>query len=491
MFSILRDRYHAARLRARYRRLVEERLVHLVEEGPQPVAPDPGRWFPLGETKGPDPLARGDIRSRARQLFAENPHARNVLRLLEIYVVGPGLEVDPEPVNPLEPGRKTEGGKAALERELRLAGRLWRAFLDANRRHFSYREYARRVWRDGECFLRTYRAPLFPSGEQEEARPSIAQSVGDYLVDARRSGPAPSWPPTVRFVDPEEIGPTAAHPDSQGILTVPGDVETPVAYLRIDPASGELLEEIPAAEMFHTRAGTDSNQKRGVSILAPVLDTLGCFERWRETELIARKLQASIVLWRKVQGGPSQIAALADASAGAFDPYGRRSERYAAGTILTTSPGTELKFLQPDTNFGDAVPLGRLLLLCVAAGTGLPEFMLTSDASNANFASTMIAEGPAVKLFQSEQRFFAEEFTAIWRWVMGEAVAQGLLAEGFFDRIAPHWTFPQLVSRDRPRERLADARLAEAKILSRAEVARRDNADPAVMRSEIAEEEAG
>ncbi len=72
-----------------------------------------------------------------------------------------------------------------------------------------------------------------------------------------------------------------------------------------------------------------------------------------------------------------------------------------------------------------------MLLLGVAAGVGLPEFMLTSDASNANYASTMVAEGPAVKLFQSEQQFFAREFTRLWRWVMEVAIELGYLPETF------------------------------------------------------------
>ena len=132
-----------------------------------------------------------------------------------------------------------------------------------------------------------------------------------------------------------------------------------------------------------------------------------------------------------------------------------------------------------------------MLLLSTAAGAGLPEFMLTSDASNSNYASTMIAEGPAVKLFQSEQQFFAAEFTRLWRWVMSDAVVQRRLPEDFFERVEPHWSFPQLVNRDRPRERLADVRLVESRIISRAEVARRDGADPQVMRAEITAEAAG
>jgi hypothetical protein len=116
--------------------------------------------------------------------------------------------------------------------------------------------------------------------------------------------------------------------------------------------------------------------------------------------------------------------------------------------------------------------------------------MLTSDASNSNYASTMIAEGPAVKLFQSEQQFFATEFTRLWRWVLSDAVVQRRLPADFFERVEPHWSFPQLVNRDRPRERLADVRLVESQILSRAEVARRDGADPKIMREEIAVESA-
>jgi len=370
-----------------------------------------------------------------------NPYARNLLRLLEVYVVGPGLKVTPAAI----PGARPPG------EVLQTADRLWRSFLQLNHRHFTFREHARRAWRDGEAFLR-----LFPQ---------------------------PQWPPTVRFIDPELIGSPTGAPDDEGLISAPDDVETVLAYRRLDPSSGAEVEQIADEELIHTRIGNDSNELRGVTLLAPVLDALVSFEKWLDTELQARKLQASIVLWRKIQGSPSQAAALADA-AGDTDPTGRR-DRYRPGSILTTSHGTDLQFLQPHTNFGDAVPLGRLVLLSIAAGAGVPEFMLSSDASNANFASTMVAEGPAVKLFESEQQFFAAEFDRLWRWVMQTAVEQGLLPDDFLTQVEPVWTFPQLVNRDRSRERLADVRLVEAGILSRAEVARRDNVDPQAMQTEL------
>jgi len=111
--------------------------------------------------------------------------------------------------------------------------------------------------------------------------------------------------------------------------------------------------------------------------------------------------------------------------------------------------------------------------------------MLTSDASNANYASTMIAEGPAVKMFQAQQQFFAGEFTRLWRWVMASAIAAGQLPADFFELIGAMWCFPELVNRDRPRERHVDTRMVQAGILSRAEVARREGVDPDVIRREI------
>ncbi len=453
MLDFLSDKFRTWRLRARFERLAQERVLQLVESrGPQAVAEDAGDWSPLGSEKpGHDSFAQADLRTTARRLVATNPHAANALRLLENYVVGPGFRLTHEP--------RDDG-----DRDLaRTADRLCAEFLAANRPHFTFREYARRAWRDGETFLRVYDAPA-------------------------------EWPPPVRFVDPEAIDATPDHPDCQGILTEPGDVEQPLGYLRVDPVGGKLVERIPADEMLHTRVGIDSNVKRGVSIFEPVAPLLECFEQWRDVELQARKLQASIVLWRKVQGGPSRVSAVADAaeSTGPTVPSleSVRRERYRGGTILTTSAGTDLQFLQPDTNFGDAVPLGRMLLLSVAAGVGLPEFMLTSDASNANYSSTMVAEGPAVKRFESEQRFFADEFERLWRMVIRAAVRSGRLPGDALERLRPSWTFPNLVTRDRARERAADVRLVDRSVLSRAEVARRDGVDPAVMQRELADESA-
>ncbi len=463
MLSYLRNRFAVATLKARYQRLVHERLLELTETCSHAVNEDPGHWQQVaGEGRGLSASEVADLRTRAREFVQTNPHARHILRLMEAYVAGPELAVTARLIPSTAEARMAlqsmhEHADPDAQRLLDQANQWWKQFIERNHHHHSFREHARRTWRDGEAFLRIFN-----------------ESHG---------------PPSVRFIDPEWIAPTREAPDSQGILSEPHDAESPVAYLRIDPTTGNLAEAIPAADVLHTRFGADSNEKRGVSLFAPLLDTLDSFDRWLQTELLARKLQASIVLWRKVQGSPSEALRMSEANATGESVSGGRRERLQPGTILTTNQSTEVQFLQPKTNFTDAVPLGRMLLLSVAAGAGLPEFMLTSDASNSNYASTMVAEGPAVKLFQSEQQFFSQEWNCLWRVVMRAGIAQGRLPADLFERIEPAWTFPVVVNRDRTKERLTDARLVDSHILSRAEVARRDGVDPSVMRCEMAEEQ--
>ncbi|MBX3437582.1 MAG: phage portal protein [Planctomycetaceae bacterium] len=450
MLGYLQDKWQSALLKARYQRLIQERLLQLTESaGPQPVADDPGRWTLLGVgARGFDENARTDARTKARRMVQCNPHARNLLRLLEVYVAGPGLHLVHEQ-------RDFSMSTDDVERELKNADRLWTDFLLWNERHYSFQEHARRTWRDGECFLRKFSET--------------------------------SWPPDLRFVDPETIGPTKEDADSQGIVTDADDVESPQWYLRIDPTTGDLIETIAACEMLHTRVGVDSNEKRGVTVLNPVIEQLERFESWIGTELAARKLQASIVLWRKVTNPAAATAFSGESTVESMSGIspGPGVSRFQPGSVLTTGASTDIRFVQPDTNYSDTVPLGRMLLLNAAAGAGLPEFMLTSDASNANYASTMVAEGPAVKMFQSEQHFYKREFSRLWRWVMSNAIRAGELREDFFKLIQPKWCFPELVNRDRPRERLADVRLVDACVLSRAEIARRDGVDPDLMRREL------
>ena len=446
MLSWIRDTTRSLQVQARTRRLMAEQVLKLTERTDRsPVSDaDEGDWMSLGGshighggqlgTKGSGSSLDADtLRTTARQLARRHPYAANYLRLLEVYVAG----AEPRPTHEPRPGQAVDPDLLAT------ADRLWTDFLDRSDGHWSIREHARRSWRDGETFVRKF-------------------SDGHGM-------------PAVRFIDPERIGSVSGTDSNAGLVPDGIDAETTIAYLKI-ASDGGLAERINARDMLHSRVSTDSNELRGRSVLEPLIESLDRFDGWLDIELQARKLQASIVLWRKVSSG---------GSFGQPAGSGPRQEAIGAGTIVTTGPTTDLQFLQPATNFGDAVPLGRMLLLSAAAAAGVPEFMLTADASNANFASTMVAEGPAVKLFLAHQRWLGNELSRLWRWVMQDAVDADLLPVDALDKMQPRWIFPELVARDRPAERRADVALVAAGVLSPAEVARRDGVDPTTMRAEI------
>ena len=473
MFTLLKDALAAATLKAKGDRLARERAVALLEgtllEGTGrpsayslndgPPTTDVG-WAAVGSgnpgTGGsprstPGRLSAAQTRAAARELAAENPYAKNALRALGAYVVGPGVALS-HAARPDLGVARGDNDSLPGDNDLRT---VWQRFWEANGPHVTLEEFAVRVWRDGEVFVRLF------------------SRAGDV--------------PAARFLDPEEIGATRERPDSLGVLTDPADAVTPVAYLRIDPSSGEYVETIPAAEILHVKAGADDAEVRGVSVLAPLIGPLTRHAEWLETELTARRVQASVVLWRKVQGN---VSAYGDSGGATGDLAGERTDRqvFAPGSILTTPETTNLEFLAPKSSFAEASQIGRALLLGAAAGVGLPEFMLTADASNANYASTMAAEGPAVKRFAAEQRFFAAALSRLWAMLAADAVARRVLSASAAAGLVPQFTFAELAHRDRPAERGADVKLIAAGVLSRAELARREGVDPQRMRREIGEE---
>jgi capsid protein len=105
----------------------------------------------------------------------------------------------------------------------------------------------------------------------------------------------------------------------------------------------------------------------------------------------------------------------------------RTFRRYGPGTILDAHANIEYDFPAANIDAANFVAVLQAELRAVASRLVMPEFMLTSDASNANYSSTMVAEGPAIRMFarlQAEQ--VCDDLEVIWRAV-NTAVAAGKL----------------------------------------------------------------
>ena len=105
----------------------------------------------------------------------------------------------------------------------------------------------------------------------------------------------------------------------------------------------------------------------------------------------------------------------------------RHFSQYGPGTILDAPAGLEYDFPTAGVDAASFVTVLQAELRAIAARLVMPEFMFTSDASNANYASTMVAEGPAVRMFERLQASLIEQDRAVMWRVVENAVAAGRL----------------------------------------------------------------
>src|SRR4029077_6832214 len=145
------------------------------------------------------------------------------------------------------------------------------------------------------------------------------------------------------------------------------------------------------------------------------------------------EIQSAIALIRKHhRASRSAVEQFAAASADARVTNSATGQttnikRSGPGTTLDAHADVDYDFPAAAIEAGSFIAVLQAELRAIASRLVMPEFMLTSDASNANYASTMVAEGPAVRLcarLQAQQ--IEDDLAVMWR-VVDNAIAVGHL----------------------------------------------------------------
>jgi capsid protein len=390
------------------------------------VASATGRTTRRGD--GPfDEQALRELREQCRRLAATNEFAINGHENRISYIVGAGHSYR---------AAVCKGMEAPADVPMQVQ-KLLDEFLDENRWQARQQEIVRRVDRDGEAFLRLF-------------------------VDA-------AGMTRVRFIEPDQIAtPTALAADpaaSFGIQTDAQDVETVVGYY----VDGEFVD---AGEVQHRRANVDFNVKRGLPLYTPVRKNLRRAEKLLRNMSIVAEIQSAIALIRKHRGASRSgiehfVAADADATAtSSLSGRTRHYSQYGPGTILDAPAGLEYDFPARGLDAASFVGILQAELRAIAARLVMPEFMFTSDASNANYASTMVAEGPAMKMFERLQASTIEQDRAVMWRVVDNAVRAGRLPQDVRTLIEIQIIPPSLHVRDQLRGAQVDRIAFDSGILS-------------------------
>ncbi len=331
-----------------------------------------------------------EIRQQSRRLVATNEYAINGIENRINYLVGVGH-------NYRASIRKGAHAPAELEMEVQL---ILDEFMEINHWQARQQEIVRRMDRDGEVFLR-------------------------YFTDSEGTT-------RIRFIEPDQVRTPKELANfsaaSFGIRTEPDDVETVLGYF-ID---GEAVE---AEAIQHRKTNVDVNVKRGLPLYYPVRKNLHRVEKLLRNMSVVAEIQSAIALIRKHRGvsrsGVEQFVADQSQASSANSINGKTKylSQYAPGTILDAPAGLEYDFPASGINASSFVMVLQAELRAIAARLVMPEFMFTSDASNANYASTLVAEGPAIKMFERHQANLKSQDTEVMWKVIQNAVAAGRLPQ--------------------------------------------------------------
>jgi hypothetical protein len=393
------------------------------------------------------------IRARSRVFGQTNPYAIGAARNRTAYTVGSGHTYMVLPRNPPQ----------ANESLLADCRKVLADFRKRNQWSKRQKETVRRLDRDGERFLRLF---------ADETRGEL----------------------NVRFVEPLEVqnppGLSAADGVYFGIqyLRTDGgfDIETPVNYFLVHiGALGEsigLRETVPAGEMQHLKANVDMTWPRGLPTWYALESHLTDAVRTLKATGEIVEFRARIgMIRRHINATKADLRYMADKTEEqkAKKPSGRvkTASDYPYASILDTSDATEYQFPSGTVPVDKNVAAIQAELRACAAALAMPEYMLSGDASNANFSSTMVAEGPAVKTFEEMQADLIVADIEIMERQLVIAARAGMIAgadgDDILDLVQVEAEPPIIKSENRLQEAQADQILRAAGVMSKETLAAR------------------
>jgi len=359
-----------------------------------------GRCRPLYESE----LDLARIRHAARRLALATPVASGALEALANYTFGSGF-------------RLTVEDKGAGRRARDWANRVITQFVDdIDLAGIIDRELDHRAREDGEAFLHLVPKP--------NGHLSVRFLEPDQVTEPADPRPLEDW---------LQIAGEFVSSWSFGVHTRADDPTEPLGYHVIHDTRGRDWTYLPAGRVEHIRRNVPRNAKRGVSDLLAIVGDLDREARLRRNTAEGAALQAAIawILQPSSREGFVGGVPVAELPRTVMSPVatGTRYEsvrRYPPGTILRPSAGLEYK---PGPLGAERMPhflqVMQALLRSIGLRWNMPEYLISGDASNANYASTLVSEAPFVKAREADQQFYRRHLQSLlWKvlhlaWQMG------------------------------------------------------------------------
>lgn len=348
------------------------------------------------------------IRGAARNLSLLTPVNTAALDRLAEYTFGPGFEYT------------AQGEDAAL---VELCQRIIDRFIDDVEMSGTLdRELHHRSREDGEVF-----AYLEPG---KAGRPGLCIVEPDQIREPGNTRQLDDW-----LADYDGVTSW-----SFGVRSPANRPHIAMGYHLSRDDGGMDWDYVPSRRMLHIRRNVSRNAKRGVSDTFMIVEEIGREAKLRRNMAEGAALQAAIAWILEAPPGTSQASIQTLGASDAVAQYGRQVvgggskpqnvQRYRPGTILKPSPGLVYKPgpMGAERNAGFS-EVAQYLLRVIGVRWAMPEYMVSGDASNANYASTLVAESPFVKAREADQTFYSREFMRLLWKVLQYEWERGVLPQ--------------------------------------------------------------
>lgn len=362
-----------------------------------------GRYRPLYE----DAMDVRRQRAESRALVELFPVARGALQKLSDYVMGTGWDFTVQPV------KAYKNDQLAIQ----LAGIVQQVvdgFLEYNQFIGNMdREIHEESRVDGDSL-----PTLYP--EDREVR--IELTDPGCIIAPLNPKPLENWLRTSHKLNGWWHGVhTVFNP-----LIGRDDVARPLGYHAVFDNTGDQWAYLEACRVEQIKRNVGRNARVGVNDFLTVMDDLRNEAKLRRNTAIGGAILAAIVMIEQFPEGTSQGSVDGIVTANQTHTY-QKSTQYGVQSISgeQVAPGTVKRVSAGRT--ATTGPLGQLrspvyieiaqyLLRIIGSPWSMPEYLISGDASNANYASTLVSESPFVKYCEHEQAFYASHFERlIWK----------------------------------------------------------------------------
>jgi capsid protein len=355
-----------------------------------------GRYLPLYENE----LDCRRMRAQARSLVELFPVAKGALQKLSDYIIGNGFEFVVQP--------KKRYKKDPIAKQITaIVQHVMDDFLQSNEFIGNLdREIHEQSRIDGNVF-----PTLYAHKEHRHVRIELTDP-GCILEPANKS----QLERMLRLSHKLNYWWHGVH-----TLHCPGmkrdDVTHPLGYHAVFDRQGEQWDYLQSYRVEHIKRNVGQWARVGVSDFVTVLESLEHEAKIRKNTAVGAAILAAIVMIRQHAEGTSRSSIEGMVSDNATSSYekpvqgGSRttySENVRPGTIKDAPAGmTQTLGAMGQLRSPVYIEVAKYLQSVVGQPWSMPYYLISGDASDANYASTLVSESPFIKYCEHQQSLYA------------------------------------------------------------------------------------